>query len=122
MDAVRVAAASDTDAGTGRRLSAKRLAGFDLPDGRKDGRAYRPAGRFAAARAALAWADAVGLSVFCVLGAQAGLLAGAHWSIAILTGVMTAAFGGLLRDVLVNDVPLVLREEIYALAALRYLQ
>lgn len=71
-----------------------------------------------ARRAALAWADAVGLSVFCVLGAQAGLLAGAHWSIAILTGVMTAAFGGLLRDVLVNDVPLVLREEIYALAAL----
>ncbi|GGE37109.1 membrane protein [Marinicauda pacifica] len=71
-----------------------------------------------ARRAALAWADAVGLSVFCVLGAQAGLLAGAHWSIAILTGVMTAAFGGLLRDVLVNDVPLVLREEIYALAGL----
>lgn len=71
-----------------------------------------------ARRAALAWADAVGLSVFCVLGAEAGLLAGAHWSIAMLTGVMTAAFGGLLRDVLVNDVPLVLREEIYALAAL----
>ena len=67
---------------------------------------------------ALIWADAIGLSVFCVIGAQAGLAAGAHWSIAILTGVMSAAFGGLLRDVILNDVPLILRAEIYALAAL----
>lgn len=69
-------------------------------------------------RRALAWADAGGLAVFCVIGAQAGLAVGAHWSIAILTGVMSAAFGGLLRDIILNDVPLVLREEIYALAAL----
>jgi len=69
-------------------------------------------------RAALVWADAVGMSVFCVLGAQAGLAVNAHWTIAMLTGVMSAAFGGLLRDIIVNDVPLVLRAEIYALAAL----
>ncbi len=69
-------------------------------------------------RAALTWADAIGMSVFCVLGAKAGLAAGAHWSIALLTGVMSAAFGGLIRDIIVNDVPLVLRAEIYALAAL----
>lgn len=75
-------------------------------------------GEVGARRRALAWADALGLSVFCVLGAQAGLDAGAGWAIAILTGVMTAAFGGLVRDMIVNDVPLVLREEIYALAAL----
>jgi uncharacterized membrane protein YeiH len=56
--------------------------------------------------------------VFAVIGAQAGLAAGAHWSIAALTGVMSAAFGGLVRDVVVNDVPLVLKEEVYALAAL----
>lgn len=68
--------------------------------------------------AALAWADAAGLSVFCVIGAQAGLAAGAHWSIALLTGVMSAAFGGLVRDIIVNEVPLVLRADIYALAAL----
>ena len=73
---------------------------------------------FATRRAALIWADAVGLAVFCVLGAQAGPAAGAHWSIALLTGVMSAAFGGLIRDIIVNDVPLVLREDIYALAAL----
>ncbi len=60
----------------------------------------------------------MGLSVFCVIGAQAGLTAGAHWGIAVLTGVMSAAFGGLVRDIIVNEVPLVLRAEIYALAAL----
>ncbi len=69
-------------------------------------------------RAALVWADAIGLGVFAVIGAQAGLAAGAHWTIAVLTGVMSATFGGLVRDVIVNDVPLVLREEVYALAAL----
>jgi uncharacterized membrane protein YeiH len=72
----------------------------------------------ASRRSALIWADAIGLSVFCVIGAQAGLAAGAHWTIAMLTGVMSAAFGGLMRDIIVNDVPLVLREDVYALAAL----
>ncbi|MCC5996150.1 MAG: trimeric intracellular cation channel family protein [Oceanicaulis sp.] len=75
-------------------------------------------GEIGARREAMIWADAIGLSVFCVIGAQAGLAAGAHWSIALLTGVMSAAFGGLLRDVILNDVPLILRAEIYALAAL----
>ena len=75
-------------------------------------------GETGARRRALVWADAAGLSVFCVLGAQAGLEAGAHWSIALVTGVLSAAFGGVLRGVVVNDVPLVFREDVYALAAL----
>lgn len=75
-------------------------------------------GETGARRKALVWADAAGLSVFCVLGAQAGLGAGAHWSIALVTGVISAAFGGVLRDVIVNDVPLIFREDVYALAAL----
>jgi uncharacterized membrane protein YeiH len=75
-------------------------------------------GETGARRRALAWADAAGLAVFCVIGAQAGLEAGTHWSIALLTGVLSAAFGGVLRDVIVNDVPLIFREDIYALAAL----
>lgn len=75
-------------------------------------------GEAGARRKALMWADAAGLAVFCVIGAQAGLEAGAHWSIALVTGVLSAAFGGVLRDVIVNDVPLIFREDIYALAAL----
>ena len=75
-------------------------------------------GETGARRTALIWADAAGLSVFCVLGAQAGLAIGAHWSVALVTGVLTASFGGFVRDVIVNEVPLLLREDIYALAAL----
>jgi len=75
-------------------------------------------GETGARRRALVWADAAGLAVFCVIGAQAGLEAGAHWSIALVTGVLSAAFGGVLRDVIVNDVPLIFRADVYALAAL----
>jgi uncharacterized membrane protein YeiH len=66
---------------------------------------------------ALLWADAVGLAVFCVTGAKTALLTGAPVIVAVLMGVMTATFGGVLRDVLCAEVPLILRREIYATAA-----
>jgi uncharacterized membrane protein YeiH len=66
---------------------------------------------------ALLWADAVGLAVFCVGGAEVSLSAGAPALVAVLMGVMTATFGGLVRDVLCAEVPLILRREIYATAA-----
>jgi uncharacterized membrane protein YeiH len=68
-------------------------------------------------RAALLWADAVGLAVFSVLGAQTALDAGAGAGVAILMGTMTATFGGLIRDVVCAETPLLLRREIYATAA-----
>lgn len=68
-------------------------------------------------RAVLLWADAVGLAVFSVLGAQTALEAGAGASVAILMGTMTATFGGLIRDVVCAETPLILRREIYATAA-----
>jgi uncharacterized membrane protein YeiH len=72
----------------------------------------------AALLSALLWADAVGLSLFAVLGAEIALISGmAPWA-AVLLGMITASFGGVLRDVLCNEVPLLLRKEIYALAAL----
>jgi len=66
---------------------------------------------------ALLWADAVGLSLFAVLGAEIALLAGASPWAAVLLGVMTASGGGILRDVICNEVPLILRREIYLTAA-----
>src|SRR4051794_39240057 len=66
---------------------------------------------------ALLWADAVGLAVFCIGGAKVALSAGASALVAVLMGVMTATFGGILRDVLCAEVPLILRREIYATAA-----
>ncbi len=75
--------------------------------------AHRVESRFRA----LLWADAVGLSLYAVLGAEIALTAGtAPWA-AVLLGVMTATFGGILRDVVCNEVPLILRREIYLTAA-----
>ncbi len=67
---------------------------------------------------ALLWADAVGLALYAVLGAEIGLIGGAAPWAAVLLGVVTATFGGVLRDVICNEIPLLLRKEIYALAAL----
>ena len=62
-------------------------------------------------------ADAFGLSLFTVTGAQTAELAGAGTPIVIVMGAMTGTAGGLLRDVLCAEVPLVLRRDIYATAS-----
>jgi uncharacterized membrane protein YeiH len=63
-------------------------------------------------------ADALGLGLFAVAGSHIALTAGTHGSIAVLMGITTGVAGGVIRDVMCNEVPLVLRKEIYALAAL----
>jgi uncharacterized membrane protein YeiH len=67
---------------------------------------------------ALLWLDAAGLAVFCVVGAEKALIAGADPFIAVAMGVATATLGGVIRDVLGGEVPLILRKEIYVTAAL----
>jgi uncharacterized membrane protein YeiH len=67
---------------------------------------------------ALLWADAAGLSLFCVVGADKALDAGAGPFIAVAMGVVTATFGGVIRDILGGESPLILRREIYVTAAL----
>jgi uncharacterized membrane protein YeiH len=66
----------------------------------------------------LVWLDAVGLALFSVTGAQTALAAGASPSVAVALGVASATFGGIIRDVLGGESPLVLRNEIYVTAAL----
>ncbi len=66
----------------------------------------------------LLWADAIGLSLFSVLGAKLAISSGFGTTIAIVMGLSTATFGGLIRDVLCGEIPLILRHEIYATAAL----
>ena len=65
----------------------------------------------------LLWADAAGLAVFATLGARVAVEGGHGATVAVLTGTMTATFGGLIRDVLCAEIPLILRREIYATAA-----
>lgn len=62
--------------------------------------------------------DALGLGIFVCIGTQAALDHELAWWAAAGVGVITATFGGVIRDVLRNEVPLVFRKEIYATAAL----
>ena len=62
--------------------------------------------------------DTVGISVFTLLGLQKGLLLNLHPIVALIMGMISAVFGGVLRDVLTNKVPLIFEKEIYASACL----
>lgn len=59
-------------------------------------------------------ADALGIAFFTVLGTEKALQAGVSPMVAIILGTMTAVFGGLLRDVMARDIPMVLKSELYA--------
>jgi uncharacterized membrane protein YeiH len=58
--------------------------------------------------------DALGLVVFTIIGCNIGADMGAHPLIILIAGMVTGIFGGILRDVLCNDVPLVFQGELYA--------
>ena len=62
--------------------------------------------------------DAIGLALFTVAGLQKALQLGFPYWVAIMMGTMTGAAGGVLRDVLINEVPLIFRKEIYAIACI----
>lgn len=66
----------------------------------------------------LVWLDAVGLALVAVIGAERGLAAGGGPVVAITMGVVTAVFGGIIRDILAAESPLILRREIYVTAAM----
>jgi uncharacterized membrane protein YeiH len=62
--------------------------------------------------------DAIGLSLFCVTGASKALTFGLGSAQAIILGAITAIGGGMLRDLLLREVPTVLRSDLYAIPAL----
>ena len=64
------------------------------------------------------WADAIGLALFAVAGAAKAIDLGHGIAIAVIMGGVTASAGGLLRDVVANREPLLLKQDIYATAAL----
>ncbi len=63
-------------------------------------------------------ADAFGLAIFTVIGAQKAMGLGISPAISAIMGVMTGVAGGMIRDVLSGEIPLILRAEIYATASL----
>ncbi|MDE5567476.1 MAG: trimeric intracellular cation channel family protein [Muribaculaceae bacterium] len=62
--------------------------------------------------------DAIGLALFVVVGIQKTLAAGYPMWVAIVMGIITGSFGGIIRDILINDEPLFFRKDIYATACL----
>ena len=62
--------------------------------------------------------DALGLGLFTITGVQIGLQNQLDDSICILLGTVTGVFGGVLRDVVVNKIPVVFKKEIYATASI----
>ena len=68
-------------------------------------------------RQVLIWADALGLSLFAALGTEICLQHDTGPLVAVMLGVTTAVTGGMIRDVICNEIPLILSREIYATAA-----
>ena len=62
--------------------------------------------------------DAIGMALFTVIGTSIALDLNTPWLIAALMGVITGVCGGVIRDILCNEVPLIFRTDIYATAAL----
>jgi uncharacterized membrane protein YeiH len=58
--------------------------------------------------------DTIGLGVFTLIGLEKGVSIGLHPIICTALGTMTACFGGVIRDILCNEIPVIFRKEIYA--------
>ena len=62
--------------------------------------------------------DAIGLGIFTIIGTEIGLQKGFHPIICVSLGMITATFGGVIRDTLSNESPLIFHREIYATACI----
>jgi uncharacterized membrane protein YeiH len=62
--------------------------------------------------------DSLGLGFFTVLGIQKGIKFGLNPGICVVLGTVTGCFGGVIRDILLNNIPLIFRREIYATACI----
>ena len=62
--------------------------------------------------------DTIGLALFTVVGIEKTLDAGFPFWVAIIMGTITGSAGGIIRDIFINEIPLIFRKEIYALACI----
>jgi uncharacterized membrane protein YeiH len=62
--------------------------------------------------------DTIGIGLYTVVGIEKGILADLHPIICIALGTMSACFGGVIRDILCNEIPVIFRKEIYATACI----
>jgi uncharacterized membrane protein YeiH len=62
--------------------------------------------------------DTIGIGLYTVIGVEKGIVIGLHPILCIALGAVTACFGGVIRDMLCNEIPVIFRKEIYATACL----
>ncbi|MEM5539625.1 trimeric intracellular cation channel family protein [Olleya sp. AS48] len=62
--------------------------------------------------------DTIGIGLYTVVGVEKGISAGLHPIICIFLGTMSACFGGVIRDILCNEIPVIFRKEVYATACI----
>ncbi|TDE02284.1 trimeric intracellular cation channel family protein [Flavobacterium sandaracinum] len=70
--------------------------------------------KFDRLRTSLFLFDTIGLGVFTLIGLEKGINIGLHPVICVALGTMTACFGGVIRDILCTEIPVIFRREIYA--------
>lgn len=64
------------------------------------------------------WFDCIGLGLFTVVGFEKALTIGLPFWVCIFMGTITGAFGGIIRDILINEIPIIFRKELYAIACI----
>lgn len=64
------------------------------------------------------WLDTVGLAFFCIIAISKGISYHLHPMVCIALGTITGCFGGVIRDVLLNEIPYVFRKDVYASACI----
>ncbi len=69
-------------------------------------------------RSSLFLFDTIGLGIFTIIGTEIGIQNGLHPLVSVALGTMTATFGGVIRDILCNEIPIIFRKEIYASACI----
>jgi len=62
--------------------------------------------------------DTIGIGLYTIVGVEKGIVAGLNPIICIALGTITACFGGVIRDILCNEIPVIFRKEIYATACI----
>ena len=62
--------------------------------------------------------DTIGLGIFTIIGTEIGIQQQLHPVVTVILGTLTATFGGVLRDILCNEIPVIFKKEIYAMACI----
>ena len=64
------------------------------------------------------WFDSIGLGLFVFVGSEKAFSLGYEWWVVIIMGTITGVVGGIIRDILINEIPIIFTQELYAVACI----